>query len=494
MSYEWLSNFEDGETRAVCSKCGAPYRYPSEIVRQNDGLFYCKRRCLEQTVLTRDRIQAQSRKRREAPPPKFVQAPSYAEDFFDAEDAVMSTVVRDLPHSTDAAEIAWGVRYLCDVVTENRRPEGWILRAKSVIAERCNYLLTRQYGAPTGPSPSTTSTSVRYGGFADGTTLYTSIAIAAGAALVKAYNIFGTQTYLDAASRCATFLRHMQCQDLDANGQTSTYGGALYHIGGFAEGVNTSGAVAWVNRYNVFDVAAVWFLDLLGTLQGGNKQYGEVSSADFTAPTTATLDDMIDECVAFAVSGAKDAAYSGVLKAGLSTDYPRSYYSNQGPASAGLGTWLLQISSDNSASVLRGEEVALALFGLNAAGEAVDLVTAVFDWLMTFTANPLNAAPVEDPQLLIGTLVGTYDPTLALATELEVDTGTLQDHAGSGYSWLAGGLLAPIASVRLPTRFLAAKTQIGIPTPSKRGPAPQYREIGETGYSGFAFQWSEALP
>lgn len=495
----WVQDFEDGQTRAVCSKCGVPYRYPRELKRQDDGFFYCPR-CLEQTVKTRDRIQAESRRRREQPPPKFVQPPSYAEDYWEAEDAVARTLVREIPLSTDPTVIGWGVRYLADMVIENKRSLGWIARAKSVITTGLNSLLTLQYGYVGGPDPSVTSEKVRYGGFADGTTLYTSIAIIAGSAFVKGYTVLGTVAYLDAADRCAHFVRHMQCQDLDNNGQASQYGGGNYHIGGLAEGVSTpGGGITWVSRYNVFDIAAVWFLDLLRDIRGGSTQYGGVAGTDFTASTAATLDVMIAELVAFAVTGAKDSLFGGQYKSGLSVDYPRATYVASDASAASLSSWVLAPASAGSpAGVIRAQEIALALFALDAAGEASTLVSAVFDWLMTFTANPTNAAPAEDAELLIGTLVGTYDPTIALATELDVldDDGTTvlaRDHAGAGYDWLAAGLLAPIASVRQPVGFAAAKRKLGEPQPSQRGPNPLPRYIGETGYSGFTYQWSEPL-
>ena len=71
MSYEWVHDFVDGNTRMVCSICGVPYRFPSEIRRSADGLFRCLRTCDEQTILERDRKIAASHGQREAPPIKF---------------------------------------------------------------------------------------------------------------------------------------------------------------------------------------------------------------------------------------------------------------------------------------------------------------------------------------------------------------------------------------------------------------------------------------
>jgi hypothetical protein len=289
----------------------------------------------------------------------------------------------------------------------------------------------------------------------------------------------------------------MQCQDLDNNGQTSTYGGSPYHVGGFAEGVSASGVITWLPRYNLFDTAGVWFLDILSGIQSGAASYGSASSVDFTASTVATLDDMIDEAVNFVTLGARDSAFGGDLKTGLSTTYPRAVYLAAGPATANTGTWDLTptVIGGTPAKVLFGSDIAVALFALNAAGEAAATVNAVFDWLMSFGSNPANAAPSEDPQLLIGNRAGTYKPTMALAVELDVLADDLitpmaQEHTGSGYSWLSAGLLAPIASVRIPAAFAAAKEQLGVPQPSRRGETPAYKQIGESGYSGLSFQIS----
>jgi hypothetical protein len=490
--YEWAHEFQDGQTRAVCSKCGVPYRFPDEIVRLNDGFMYCKRRCLEQTVLTRDRIQAQSRKRREMPPPKFVQAPSYADDYLGAEAHVLSAIINGLATSTDANELGWGGNYLADLILEARRPTQWIIAAKRSLAIACNRLLTLQYGAPTGPAPTVTVERVRYGGFSDGSILSSFVTAAAGLALAKGYQCLGTVTYLDAASRCAHFLRHMQCQDLDNNSQQSTFGGGAYHVGGFAQGVATSATVAWTAKYNIYDAAGLWFLDVLAGIQGGSTSYGSASSADFTASTVATLDTMIDEATVFLVVGPRDAAFGGEFKTGVSTSYPRAVYL-AGPT--GTSSWSLTAATAGTtpALVLRGQDIAMALRALSQVGGEDDTVNDVFDWLMTFTANTSNAAPTEDASLLVGNLKGTYDPKVAIATELDVladdlVTAMAQEHVGAAYDWTATALLAPIASVRRPVNFAASKNTLSVPQPSSAGPVPLYKYLAVKGQSGLSLQ------
>jgi hypothetical protein len=493
MAYEWKVDFEDGQTRAVCSKCGVPYRFPAEIVRLNDGYYYCKRRCLEQTVITRDRIQAQSRKRREQPPPKFIQAPSYADDYEAAEAAQFETIATTAASSTDAAVLGWSANYFADLAIQNLRNPRWVARAKSLLATCCTRLLTLQYGAPTGPSPSLTVDRIRYGGLGDGTTLYTSTTAIAGVALTKGYSVLGTSVYLDGASRCAHFLRHMQCQDMDNNAQYTTWGGARYHVGGFAAGVTASGTITWTTVYNLFDGIGAWFLGVLRTLQGGSTQYGSsTTGVDFASSTVATLDTMISECVAFLTTGAYDTS-TNTLRTGLSTSYPHSFYMPQANGSTNPGTWGYQVASGSPSVCIYGRDFAGPLFALNYLGQATDTVNAIFDWLMTFTANPSNAAPAEDPILLIGNTLGSYDPKRAIADKLDViaddDTVLTREHVGAVYDWQATALLAPIASVRLPTYFTASKNDFSTPQPSSRNVPPLYRYIAESGRSGLSLQW-----
>jgi hypothetical protein len=142
--------------------------------------------------------------------------------------------------------------------------------------------------------------------------------------------------------------------------------------------------------------------------------------------------------------------------------------------------------------VLPGRDYALALFALNYARAATDLVDSVYDWLMSFSANPANAAPTEDASMLIGNTKGTYSPLVAIADYLDVlgDDGNAlaQEHVGAKYDWMATALLSPIASARRPTDFAASKNTLSLLQPSSSGPNPLYRSINERGESGLSLQ------
>jgi hypothetical protein len=494
VGYTWRQDYEEGQTRAVCSKCGVPGRFPAEIVKLDDGYFYCLRACYEKTVLSRDKLLAQSRRRREMPPPKFVIPPRYNESYYEPEAQVFSSVASAVLTSTSPNDLGWMGNYLADMVQQGKRPTRWTDRATTLLKSCCDSLLTLQYGAPTGPAPSITVEKARYGGFGDGTTLYTASTAIAGVALAKGYQVLGTQTYLDAASRCAHFLRHMQCQDLDSGGNAIQWNGGPYHTGGFSVGVTASSTIAWTTQQNLFDTIGAWFLTLLGSIQGTTTSYGAASSSDFSGSTVATLATMITEAVSFAVLGAYDVFQNSARVTGLSTTYPRAYYSPQSAGAAGMGTWGLWAAPAGTLplSVLYGRDFAAALFSLNYIGGSSATVNAVYDWLMTFTANSANAPPAEDPLRLIGNTQGVYNPKIAIADMLDLtDTNgnpAKVEHVGAAYDWAATALLAPIASVRTPADFATSKGSISTPQPTSAGWDPQLKYIGPYGKSGLSFQ------
>ena len=133
MGFEWRHDYEEGQTRAVCSKCGVPGRFPRDIVKLDDGYFYCLRACVEKTVLSRDRLLAQARRRREMPPPKFVIPPRYNEAYYEPEAQIFSSVAKTIPTSTSPNELGWMGNYLGDMVIQARRPTRWTDRATALL-------------------------------------------------------------------------------------------------------------------------------------------------------------------------------------------------------------------------------------------------------------------------------------------------------------------------------------------------------------------------
>lgn len=62
----------------ACDICGFPYRYPSEMVRGSDKLFYCNRTCwLGKTALDDQRERNAARRHEDQQPPVMGKKPSW---------------------------------------------------------------------------------------------------------------------------------------------------------------------------------------------------------------------------------------------------------------------------------------------------------------------------------------------------------------------------------------------------------------------------------
>src|SRR5688572_23571766 len=108
--------------------------------------------------------------------------------------------------------MAWAGRYLYGLIVEGTRLT-MLARARVLLVQVADYLLTRQYGAQTGIFPSSSrATDAFYGAVLEpgATTFVTSTVAIAGQALLYAYRIFGTATYLRGARSAASYLRNVQ--------------------------------------------------------------------------------------------------------------------------------------------------------------------------------------------------------------------------------------------------------------------------------------------
>lgn len=362
----------------------------------------------------------------------FVQTPTYqlpeAASFnFIAQ--VAPAAARDGASSAPAA--AWAACYMADIVTQNLRPPIWIATAKTVLRTCLDYLLTLQYVA--------SITDPRYGGIKDGTDYVTATTIAAGIAFVKGAAALGDTTLDLAADRVATYLRHVQCGDLQVSAWT-TYpsGGGPYHIGGLASGVSNSTQLL-TTSYLLADVAALWFLTLLVAVRSPAMVYGDgAATAFFSAPTAAPLSQMLSELGAFAATGARDSTVAGAFVTGLSTTKPQATYGAATNGGAGTGSW-------TPTATISSEAVALATLGVFQASGMTGQVTAVLAWLAAFAANPANAVPVQRESLTIAGIWGTYNPALCVADNLQA-SAPFTEAPGAKYSWSSLGLLSPMLS------------------------------------------------
>lgn len=484
MTTNWNHDFIDGNTRAACSKCGVPYRWPDELVKLDDGFFYCKRRCLEQTVRTRDRIIAQSRKRREMPPPKFVQPPQYAYDYLRDESQIfnfiMSTAPAEVPGGAgDDLAASNAVVYLSGVVLEGRRPAQWITTATAKIIALCDYLLTRQYGSPSGQLPTLASSDIKYGGVLDTSDGLLGVVngCLAGVAFADGYRVTGDARYLAAADRSGMFCRAMQCGDLLTSSFRVVWpsGGSPYHTGGYLGAIDTLKAVATTFQNPVSSGVALTLIGRLAGLRGLSYSYGTALSSDFTGSTLATLAMMQSEAAAFLLTGANDSS-TGTTVPPIAIGAPRENYNAYTSGGAGTGRWLTPITSIRN--------LQWPLKALYAAGLGVAQVNDFYDWVMTFTSNPSNVATAGPDSLLAGNK-GTFSPAYTIGLGMNVAAHT--ESTATHYDWNWFGLLAQLQSERYPVAFKAAKDALGlIRRVTANSSAMKY--IGPRAMSGFSFQ------
>lgn len=391
---------------------------------------------------------------------------------------------RNIGGAFSPSACAWAICYLCDIVTQNMRPPSWISSARTKAQSLYTILVALQYGAPLGPAA--TTQDPRYGGFNESGAQLASTTIAAGLAFVKAYSVLGQQDALPAANRCATWIRHAQCGDLQLTTFHTVYpsGGSAYHVGGVASNVAISSPVQ-SGVYNLADVYAAVFLVALGGVGGTSATYGDsTSTAYFSAATSATLATMVSEIIAFAEVGPKDSAHSDANTPGLSTTAPKSTYSAYTSISTGTGSW-------GSPSLVTGSAIAMATAACFAASSTDATVTAVLSWLNAFTANPANATPTTNaPQQTLSALTGTYDPKVAPAAGLTA-AAPFTETSGTEYDLAALGLLAPALAATNATQLRNARATL---SPGQRFSTFDlgFRYLGPIGRAGLSLQPNSA--
>jgi hypothetical protein len=357
---------------------------------------------------------------------------------------VSTSPARSPGGANDPLAAAWAAAYLSDVVNQNsavsltNRPQAWVASAKTKISSLLTYLLSQQTGSPTGPVA--TTQDPRYGGFLV-TGVYTpSLATAAGLAFIKAYQATGNVGYLAAANRVATFLRHLQCGDIQVT-QHTVYpsSGSPYHVGGLAANVNDSTGFQSI-VYNLQDVYAVVFLKALAAVVGASTTYGDAASTSFfTASTQASLTTMISELTTFAETGPKDSAHGDANTPGLSATAPKVTYGAYLSTGAGTGTW-------GSPATVPGSTIAMSVAGCYAANGADATVTAMLAWLAAGTSNAANRTPTTNTaQQTLDAITGTYNPATAPATSLTA-SAPFTEATGALYDLASLGVLAPVLS------------------------------------------------
>ena len=449
------SGYEKGNYLRVCDICGHRFHF-RDLKPIGELRFACPDDAPGLTSMQISRFNARAK-------PLIVRPNRWAKDYAQtgiyqlAEAQIFNFVSQVAPAgdrnaANDALAAAWTVVYLSDVLAQDKRPQGWDRTATAAIVRCCTYLLSLQYGSPTGPAPASAASNPRYGGIQYNTDWNTSATVAAGLAFIKAYGALGTSGYRDAAERAATFIRHAQSGDVQVSAYTVyPAGGGPYHIGGLAKSVHDSTGLL-DTEYLVADIAGAWFLRLLANNLGDGRFYGDLTATAFFGANAASLATMIAELTAFGETGARDSAESGQFITGLSTTAPSTTYSAATNGGTGAASWA------TSTRVVTND-IALAVLGIYSANGTTAKVTEMMAWLASFASNVNNRTPAgTPPEEVYQGITGTYSPSLCPA-DLLGTSAPFTEADGALYDWASLGLLSPILAGNQAT-FKTSKDQL----------------------------------
>lgn len=475
--------FEPGTFLRPCDICGIRFR-ANQLVRGEDGFWRCLQYCQEMPQITRDKIIAESQRRREAPPAPFG-IPFDRRNTYEAEEkifwllcefpvvdstwpggfrsgvppvsGVTVTGVSRTPTSTSAtADVVVAghtARYLYELINEGKRPTRWTTIARERLISLADWIITKQRGFGTSPS-STLANDPLYGGMvsSDG---YRSDSIAGAAlALLYAYRITGVASYLASAKAACHYLRNVQSigQCLAADFTSSDAAGAVrLYTGGVAQIVATATNLVSNHQFHPSSLIVLEFWRELFTTDG-DSSYGATTTVGgvFATAPTKSLSGMMADLRAFWTVGAFDVA-SGTTFTGLSATTPREFFnaypathpSFTGRSATGSGSWEFADADASTGTTITGLNFASALRSLHVYEGYSSQVQSVWTWLMTFESNPSfisaagtlatdfscvstnNAANPPAPPTGQGNVTPpAYDPTLALTTTLLVRDST----------------------------------------------------------------------
>jgi hypothetical protein len=458
--------------RAVCSQCGNIYNR-SELHRKYQYIYCDDLRCSRRPHPRAGRRRvARQRPFRILPVPNAKPLNFDYPYYFVAEEAQVFDLVLQAPNTT-AVSAAYAAIYLADIVNENTRPAVWLSSARVKLESLLTFLLSQQ--------AVTTTANPRYGGYLVSGSYSSITVMLAGLAFIKGYRALGTPTYLVAAKASATFLRRAQCGNLLTVRQTVyPSGGSAFHLGGISLSLDEA-AGTQSGLYSLTNVYALSFFKALAAVIGAASTFGDtISTAYFTAATSASLTTMMAELVTFAETGVPDSAAGGAYVTGLSTTAPRPTYNAYLSDATGTGTWTASAS-------ITSLVVAQAVAGLYAAVGADETVTAVLAWMAAMTANPANATPsTNTPARTIAGITGTYDPAIAPATAFTT-AAPFTDVTGSEYGLDALGILAPVYAATAPAQLRASRATLSPGQPWSTFYV-DLRYLGPIGRAGFNLQ------
>lgn len=420
---------------------------------------------------------------------------------------VSPIITTPVPVTASAFAASQAALYFHALISEGQRPRSMVAAATRTLRTIADWLVANQEAGPgvvagTGKLENDVIPNVaaqpQWGGYradayfqstATAPKYFTLSSAAAGIALLRAYQLFGTQIYADAARACAFLVRNAQCGDLAAfNRSTSDAAGlSPMHWGAWSDYFQVSGSPGtyyeWSQTFSVQTLLCLQFLTIyLDVL--GDESVGSSSSALVTSPSGAVVANcmsasrvaLISKCIEegadFWANAQPDATLGGTIK-GFSVATPADGFSSfhvNFILPAGTGSWGWGSSLSTAGVSILSENWALGLSALYETEGASSRVLEIFDWLMTFTSNPANQLTGDDRRILSRT-GGTYNPKFALAVLLQVRDaathafGVKQEatQSPSLYELSTAGLLAPLYSSRQQAAFKEFKDALEQP-------------------------------
>lgn len=498
--------FRPGTFLKPCGICGIRFR-ADELVRGDDGFYRCRRWCIEVTALTRDKISAESQKRREAPPPPhgepFDRKSTYADedfifnflceqpvqdagwpggirlgvppfDFIDATNGGYGAPAAN-PATGNIAYSIWSAgeccRYLYGIISENKRPARWVATAKTKLRQLADWLITKQRGFGASPASTKTNDSL-WGGVSSPDPLFdfyvTAENAAAGLALLYAYRSLGDAKYLVSAQASASYLRNAQAAPDVITGVNSTTGAIVRSL----NTITDTDAV-----YLPSCLLALEFWSALLTTAGDANYGGDSTTGGFTAVPQQLLSKCIADLRAFWLVGAYNAAtgttVNGLSSASLCDSYAVS--SKQ---------WMRVFDNYSATNgwFVASQAIAIALRSLFIYEGFSAQVADVWKYLTGFASNSAfaasanslasdysvastsNSATPPTPPVGQGNIIApSYQPKLALSNTLLVRSLTTNQATAQNaydyspwfvntaqqrctYDWTTMGLMAAIQS------------------------------------------------
>ncbi len=470
----------------TCDLCGRPRTRAQIQVRDNIAICYIHpgfrtARELDKLVAKRKPVTIKPVKGQKP----FAYAPTYAVEEAQILDLVCSVApyeTRDV--TSDGAggitgdrsyqAAGWAIVYLLALYDEGRRPLAWRTQALVKAKELGDFLISLQYG--NGKSPTLTkSTTVLYGALdlfwiATGSTgeAQAQDQGIAAVAFARLFQVTAQEKYRNAAKLTAHVMTNMTALELLSSSPTVRHYGAPAHV------YFNSGAFFDVNFYPG-DLVCLWGLTLILAIAGDGTYGADTTlSGLYASAPQRLLSTTIAQIRAFWLNGSGDAT----ITTGLSSATPRQLFiPDTGFGAQWAGTSAL---SANWAAGLR------SLFeteGISAQ------VADCWDFLVGFSsAASFETTTGTSTRVLLAGATGTYDPTIAPATTLDLSAAK---NGSSFYDYGAAGLLAPIQASRGPAGLSLMKETLGTQRTryfegSPRDSRADY--LGRLGRSGLSFQ------